>query len=84
MPAQTNTVRSRRRERPLDHSPRRDADNLPQRIGRVRDEVFGLVSELQRTQAAMPQRELESAADQMQSIANQLGAIEAAFAASGR
>ena len=57
--------------------------NLPQRIAGVRDEVFGLVGELQRTQVKSHRRDLERAADQMQSIANQLGTVEATISTNG-
>lgn len=84
LPLRTRTNGSRRRERPLERARRLDAGDLPQRVARVREEVFALVTELRRTQAAVPGDELEGAVDQMQSIANRLGAVEEAFSSSGR
>jgi hypothetical protein len=52
-----------------------------QRIAELRDEVFELVDELRHDDGS-PER--QRASDQMQSIANQLGTLEAAISAGNR
>ena len=81
MSTRTIAVRTRRRRRPFEAAHRRDAEDLPQRISRIRDEAFELVRELRSEDANVPLSELDGAGDQMQSIANQLGAVEAVIAA---
>jgi hypothetical protein len=82
MSTRTTAVRaSRRRRRRFEAAHLRAAEDLPHRISRIRDEAFGLVRELRSEDANVPLSELDGASDQMQSIANQLGAVEAVIAA---
>jgi hypothetical protein len=84
MSTRTVAVRHRRRRRTLENAHRPDSESLPQRVSRIRDEAFELVRELRSADADMPLSELDGASDRMQSIANQLGAVEAAIAARPR
>jgi hypothetical protein len=84
MSTRTVAVRPRRRRRQVEATQRRDAESLPQRISRIRDEVFELTGELRSAEADMPLSALDGASDQMQGIANALGAVEAVIAARGR
>lgn len=84
MSTRTVAVRPRRRRPQAEATHRRDAESLPQRISRIRDEVFELTSELRSADADMPLSALDGASDQMQGIANALGAVEAVIAARGR
>ena len=79
MPTQITTTRQSRRGRQPHDEAGPDAAGLPQQVSRLRDEVFELVNELHRAQAMAPRGELEGAADQMQSIANELGDVEASL-----
>jgi hypothetical protein len=84
MSTRTVAVRPRRRRRQVEATRRRDTESLPQRISRIRDEVFELTGELRSAEADMPLSALDGASDQMQGIANALGAVEAVIAARGR
>lgn len=80
MPSHVETIRPCLPDRSPTRAQRhRASGNLPERIATVRGEVFELVGELQRDSATASASELERAGDQMQSIANQLGAIQAAI-----
>jgi hypothetical protein len=79
MPELTSNVRPRRRERSRDGAHRADEGDMPQRIARIRSEVFEIVGELQRIEARVSGSELARAGDRMQSIANQLGSAQASI-----
>ena len=77
MPVQTQIRRARTRGRVGDVGDRcmeGDRDQFPERVASLRAQVFELVSDLRR-------EELDGVGDQMQSIANQLGDVEAALSA---
>jgi hypothetical protein len=84
MSTRTVAVPPRRRRRQFEATNPRDAESLPQRISRIRDEVFELTGELRSADADLPLSALDGASDQMQSIANALGVVEAVIAARDR
>jgi hypothetical protein len=84
MSARTVAVRPRRHTRQFEAANRRDAESVPERISRIRDDVFELIAELRSADADLPLSALDGASDQMQGIANELGAVEAVIAARGR
>ena len=84
MSTRTSAVRPPRSRRQFEAAHRRDAESIPERISRIRDEVFELIGELRSADADKPLSALDGAGDQMQGIANELGAVEAVIAARGR